>query len=127
MFLLIIINFLIGLVGGFFLELIYRSIRAQKIILPKFVNSQMYGLTGAFLVLIYFFNISLIYKLILIFLFPTTVEFVTGYLYLKFYGVYLWDYSREKFNFKKIICPIFSLYWFIFAIAYYYVIIPQFF
>ena len=120
MFSLIIINFLIGLIGGFFLELIYRSIKAQKIIIPKFIDCQIYGLTGAFLVLIYFFNISLLYELILIFIFPTLVEFLTGYFYLKINRVYLWDYSREKFNFKKLICLKFSLIWFVITATYYY-------
>ena len=42
MFYKIIINFLIGLIGGFILEFVYRSIASKKIVLPKFINYQMY-------------------------------------------------------------------------------------
>jgi uncharacterized membrane protein len=124
MFFKIIINFLVGLIGGFILEFIYRSITLKKVILPKFINYQMYGLTSIFLFFVYFLNISLVVKLILIFVFPTIVEFVTGYLYLKIKGIYLWDYSKEFLNFKGIICPLFSIFWFIISIIYYYLVIP---
>lgn len=124
MLLKIIFNFFIGIMVGFLLELFYRSVRNKKIIIPKFVNFQMYGLTGAFLVFIYFLDLQLIIKLVLIFIFPTLVEFITGYLYLKIKGVYLWDYSNNLYNFKKLICPLFSFYWFIIAIVYYYLLIP---
>ena len=115
----IIFNFFIGIIIGFVLEFSYRSQKNKRMIIPKFVNFQMYGLTGAFLVFVYFLNIELIIKLILIFIFPTLVEFITGYLYLKIKGVYLWDYSNNLFNYKKLICPLFSFYWFLVAIAYY--------
>lgn len=115
-----------GLIGGFLLEFSYRSIKARKLIVPKFINFQMYGLTGAFLVFIYFLEIPLYIKVVLIFAFPTLVEFTTGYIYLTITDVYLWDYSKELYNFKKLVCPLFSIYWFVIALSYYYVIIPLF-
>lgn len=120
----IVINLFIGFMIGFILELIYRSSESKKLIFPKFINYQMYGLTGAFLILVYYLNISLIIKLILMFIFPTLVEFLTGYLYLKIKGIYLWNYSKEPLNFNGLICLKFSLVWFIVAIAYYYTILP---
>lgn len=123
MILKIILSFLVGLIGGFILEFSYRSIKGKSIITPKFINYQMYGLTGAFLVLVYYLNISIFIKLILIFIFPTLVEFLTGYLYFKIKRIYIWDYSKEPFNFKKLICLRFSIYWFIIALAYYYLIL----
>lgn len=120
----IVVNLFIGFLIGFILELIYRSIETKKFIFPKFINYQMYGLTGAFLVLIYYINISFIVKFLLMFIFPTLVEFLTGYLYLKYKGIYLWNYSKEPFNFKRLICLKFSLVWFIVAVIYYYSILP---
>jgi len=124
MFYKIILNFFIGLLVGFVFEFFYRSIEAKRIIIPRFINCQIYGLTGAFLIFLYFLNISLSFKLILIFIFPTLIEFVIGYLYLKTKRVYLWDYSKESFNFMGLICLRFSLIWFIFAIIYYYLVLP---
>ena len=124
MFIKIILNFFIGLLIGFIFEFIYRSVQAKKITTPKLINYQMYGLTGAFLVFLYFFNISLIFKIILMFIFPTFIEFITGYLYLKIRKIYLWNYSKEPFNFMGIICPLFSFYWFIISLIYYYLFLP---
>lgn len=124
MFLKIILIFFIGLISGFILEFSYRSIQAKKIITPKLINIQMYGLAGAFLVLVHSLNISIFIKLILMFVFPTLVELLTGYLYLKFKGIYLWDYSNEPLNFKSLICLKFSIYWFITALIYYLLVLP---
>ena len=118
----VVLNFFIGLIGGLILELIYRSVRAKRVVIPKFVNFQMYGLTGAFLFWLYYINIPISITLLLIFIFPTLVELITGYLYLKLKGIYLWDYSREPFNFKKLICLRFSIYWFIISGSYYYLL-----
>jgi uncharacterized protein len=118
----IVLNFFIGLTAGLILEIVYRSINAKKLVIPKFVNFQMYGLTGAFLFWLYYLSIPITIKLILIFIFPTLVELITGYLYLIIKGVYLWDYSKQQFNFKKLICLRFSIYWFIIALVYYYLL-----
>ncbi len=111
---------------GFFLEFIYRSIEYRRLIKPKLINAQMYALIGAFLALLSFFEMPLVYKLILIFIVPTLVEFLTGYLDLKLNKVKLWDYSKIKFNFMGIICLRFSLYWFLIALIYYYYLMPKF-
>jgi uncharacterized membrane protein len=124
MFLKIILVFLTGLIIGSVLEFSYRSLRAKKIIMPKFVNTQMYGSAGVFLVFIYLLDIPLFFELVLILIFPTLIEFITGYLYLRIKGVYLWDYSKELCNFKKLVCPVFSFYWFVIAVILYYLLIP---
>ena len=69
---------------------------------------------------------SLIYKLTLIFIIPTAIEFLTGYLDFKLKKVRLWDYSEEKFNFMGFICLRFSLYWFLISLVYYYFLMPMF-
>ena len=124
MFLQLILNFFLGLLIGFFVEFIFRSYRAKKIIMPRFINYLMYGLTASFLVFIYFLQASLFLKLILIFIFPTLIEFIIGYSYLKIKGKYLWTYFEYSPNFMGIITPLFSLFWFIIAVTYYYSILP---
>ena len=85
----------------------------------------MYGFMGAFLVFIYFLDLSPVFKLILIFIVPISIEFITGYLYFKIKKVRLWDYSKEKFNFLGIICLRFSLIWFIVSVVYYYLFLSK--
>jgi uncharacterized membrane protein len=92
--------------------------------MPKFINYLMYGLTASFLVFIYFLQASLFLKLILIFIFPTLIEFIIGYSYLKIKGKYLWTYFEYSPNFMGIITPLFSLFWFVIAVAYYYSVLP---
>lgn len=126
MFLEIILNFFIGLFVGFILEFVYRSIEHKRFVKPKLIDAQMYALIGAFLSLLSFFEMSFVYKLILIFIIPTLVEFLTGYLDLKIKKIRLWNYSHEKFNFMGIICLRFSLYWFLISLIYYYFLLPLF-
>lgn len=126
MFSAIIINFFICLLAGFALEFFYRSFKSKKLIKPKFVNAQMYGFMGIFLVLIYSLNTNLTFKIFLIFIIPTLIEFLTGYVYFKTKRIRLWDYSKEKLNFMGIICLRFSLIWFIISAFYYYLVIPKF-
>ncbi|MEI7810150.1 MAG: hypothetical protein WCI41_01160 [bacterium] len=124
MFSKIILNLFVGFLIGFILEFFYRSIQARKIVAPKFINYQMYGLTALFLSLLYFLNISFLLKLILIFIFPTLIEFLTGYLYFKIKKIRSWDYRKELYNYKGLICLKFSIIWFLVALSYYYLLIP---
>ena len=126
MFLNIILNFFMGLAVGFVLEFIYRSHEHKRLVRPKLVDVQMYALIGAFLALLSFFEMPLVYKLVLIFIVPTLVEFLTGYLDLKMKKIRLWNYSHEEFNFMGFICLRFSLYWFLISLVYYYFLLPIF-
>ena len=120
----IILNFFIGILVGFVLEFIYRSIEKGKIVVPKLINLQMYGLIGVSLVFIYYLNIQFPYKLIILFIVPTCIEFLTDYIYLKIKKVYLWNYFNEKDNFMGLICPKFSTFWFLLSLVYYFTILP---
>ena len=120
MFIQIILNFFIGILIGVLLEFSFRSIEEKKLITPKLIDCQMYGLIAAFLTILYFLQISLVSKLILMFIIPTLIEFTTGYLYLKIKKIHLWDYREEKYNFMGLICPLFSFFWFIISVLYYF-------
>lgn len=122
----IIINLFAGLLVGYALEFSYRSYKAQRIIWPKFVNYQMYGLTAVFLVVLSSFNIPLFFKLVSVLLFTFFIELITGILYIKSKGVKAWDYSDEPYNYKGIVCPYYSTLWFAIATFYYFLAIPNF-
>jgi uncharacterized protein len=121
----IIVNYFIGFFVGYILELGYRSFEAKKLIKPLLVNAQMYGLSAIGLYLIYIWQVNLVIKVFLILVLTTGIEFVFGYYYLKVKKFRLWDYSKERFNYKGIICLNFSLYWLIIALLYYYFVIPS--
>ncbi len=125
MLLKIVCNFFAGIVVGFVLEFLFRSIEHKRVVIPKLIDIQMYALIGAFLVFIYYLNINIIYKLALIFIIPTCVEFLTGYIYLKIFRVNLWNYAHQKYNFLGLVCPLFSFFWFIISIAYYFFVLPN--
>lgn len=54
----------------------------------------------------------------------TSIEFIGGYIALKYYNNKLWDYTKFKYNYKGLICPLFSLLWFCFSILFYFLIMP---
>ncbi len=121
-----LVIFIVGSLLGLIFEFTYRSIKSKKLIWPLFVNYYMYGATGVFLVFLCGVDMPMLFKILLMFIFPTLIEFLTGYLYLKIKGIYLWDYSNKPFNFMKLVCLEFSLYWFILSMACYYLFLPVF-
>ncbi len=54
----------------------------------------------------------------------TLLEFVAGLIFVKGFKVRLWDYSNMKGNIMGIICPVFSVIWFIVGIIFYYGLNP---
>ena len=118
----ILIHYLIGLGLGFVLEFLYRSINVKKIVWPLFINLQMYGLSTAFLYFLSPYNLPIYYLIILILIFTTSIEFITGYTYFKYKNIMLWDYSEEWLNYRGLICPKFSIVWVALCLVYYFLI-----
>jgi len=120
----IILNYLVGLLVGFILEFVYRSLCAKRFIRPLFINLQMYGLSAVFLYGLALWPLNPALKIILMAVFMTALEFIIGYGYWKIKRIRLWDYSRQPLNFKGFICPLFSAAWLALALLYYYLILP---
>lgn len=122
------IIYLIGSIIGFIIEVIYRRFfSANKWINPGFLTGPyqpLYGFGVIILYLISLTNIELYYKLIIITILLTFIEYITGLIFIKLLNIKLWDYSNLKYNIQGIITPIFSLYWLILAIIYLYGINP---
>ncbi len=114
-----------GLLVGWLAEFCYRSLENKKIVWPLFVNVYMYGCTAIASYVLYIFNPRPAVVVLVLFLFTTGMEFVTGYLFLAFKNVRLWDYSGCACNYKGIICARFSLYWLGAALVYYYFVLPS--
>lgn len=55
----------------------------------------------------------------------TVIELIAGLIFIKGLKVRLWDYTKERFNYKGIICPKFSLFWAGLGAIYYFLIHPH--
>ena len=103
-----------GCIVGWIIEVIFRSIAAWNLINPGFLKGPylpIYGFSFLFINLVSIANFNSFFKIIIVMLIPTILEYIAGSIFIKKYGVPLWDYSNEKWNYKGIISFKFSLCW----------------
>lgn len=121
--------FAVGTVAGWFIELVYRTFFSQKkLVNPGFLSGPYLPIYGFGIVYLYLFSLPEIplYSRILLFFAGTTIlELVTGELFLRIFRLRLWDYSDRKFNYKGLVCPLFSFYWTLLALLFYYLLFPK--
>jgi len=112
---------------GWIIEFVYRSINRKKLVNPGFLTGMalpIYGLGGIIMYLFsyLFIDMPILLKLLFLFvsssIFMTLLELIGGIIFLKYYKVKLWDYSKLKFNYKGVICLQFSLIWGVLATIY---------
>ncbi len=133
--------FFIGCVMGWGIELVFRRFFSKnnpgkKWINPGFLTGPWLpiyglGLCGMFCVTEAGKKVltgsgihETILVLVVMTIFMTVIELIAGLFFTKFFKVKLWDYSREKFNYKGIICPKFSVAWGVLGCFYFFVINP---
>lgn len=125
----VMLVFSAGTVAGWLLELFYRSLFSQKTLVnPGFLSGPYLPVYGFGVVYLYLFSlpdISLYFRILLFFAGTTVLELLTGEFFLHAFNLRLWDYSDRKFNYKGLVCPLFSLYWTLLALFFYYFIFPQ--
>lgn len=128
-FLYFVFIFFIGSICGYILELFYRRIAGGKWINPGFLLGPylpIYGFGLCILTVIYLLfyklNVSFILIILLMGICMTIIELIGGLCFLKTGGVKLWDYSDRKWNYKGIICPLFSCIWTLISAFYYFFI-----
>ena len=127
--------FVIGSLVGWIIELFFRRFVSQK----KWMNPGF--LTGPYLP-IYGFGVVALYavsnlplgitsqvwdiivRILIIGVGMTLIEFIAGLIFIKGFGIKLWDYSNRKGNIMGIICPIFSLAWLVVGSLYYFLLNP---
>lgn len=125
LFLIFVFIFFIGSTFGWILELFWRRLYHGKWVNPGFLVGPylpIYGLSLTLMTGMHVFfeahNILPIYQVILMGLSITLIELVGGLIFLK-QGVRLWDYRDRKFNFKGVICPLFTMIWIMMGAIYY--------
>lgn len=133
--------FFIGALSGWCLEVLFRKFFSTDNPEHRWINPGF--CTGPYLP-IYGFGLCALYliasmeryipiendavRMIVLFLLmavcTTAIEYVAGVFCLKFAKLRLWDYSDRWGNFQGIICPLFTLFWTILGILYYYLLHP---
>lgn len=122
--------FAIGAIGGWCLELVYRSIRAKRLFNPGFLTGPSLPIYGFGNVILYFVTkidlsfcgakwVQVTAMFLLIAIAMTLLELVTGYLFYHFMQLRLWDYTKRWGNYKGFICPLFTVFWGALGIAFY--------
>lgn len=123
--------FVTGSMLGWVLEVFYRRYfgAARRWINPGFLSGPflpLYGTGVCLLFIVSDFPIAFWQKVILFGIVTTLIEYVTGIFFLKYYKTRLWDYSNLKFNIQGLISPLYSFFWTLLSLFFYYVLYPYF-
>ncbi|MFA5210898.1 MAG: putative ABC transporter permease [Patescibacteria group bacterium] len=114
--------FLLCAFFGWILEVFYRSYRKKFVLVnPGFLKGPylpIYGFGGIILFLLSDFlsQQNIFFVFLTYFVVLTALELVTGLIFENYFKTKLWDYSKNKFNYKGIVCLEFSVYWSILAL-----------
>lgn len=124
--------FITGATLGWGLEVVYRKYfgKAKTWMNPGFLSGPylpLYGAGVCFLYIISDLNIHMSVKILLFAVVTTSIEYLTGVFFLKVYNTRLWDYSKLRFNIQGIISPLYTLFWTLLSLFFYYVLYPYFF
>lgn len=133
--------FFIGSVFGWVTEVFYRRFISsanpeRKWLNPGFCTGPYLPLYGFGISAMYFLSSleklipidNLIVRQIILFsvitLTMTAFEFLAGIILLKYFKLRLWDYTANKGNIKGLICPLYTFFWAVLGIIYYYLVHP---
>lgn len=129
--------FVIGSMAGFVIELFYRRFVSQKRwVNPGFMVGPYIPLYGFGVILLFTisnFGIAdtslpewakTLIILAIIGVMMTLIELIAGLIFIRGMHIKLWDYSNRWGNYKGVICPLFSLIWFIAGSLYYFFLNP---
>ena len=123
--------FATGALLGWCLEVVFRRFfgKDRKWINPGFLSGPYLPLYGTGVTMLYIISeieMPIYIRLIIFFILMTLIELVTGLFFLKYYNLRLWDYSKRRLNYKGIICPLFSFFWMLLGLFFYFILYPYF-
>ena len=127
-----LLSFVFFSIFGWILEVGYRSIHRRRFTNPGLLKGPYLPLYGTVsLILIGCISLArelaIIIKIFLYFFVTTGLEFISGLITIHLFGIRLWDYSDQYFQFKGYICLKFSIYWVVLAFVFEYLFLPQYF
>ena len=131
--------FIFGSMGGWVIEFIYRHFvpsigQTKKWVNPGFLTGPCLPIYGTGLSILYVMSsielpglnpdgwVNKILVLLLMILVMTVVELITGYIFILRLNMRLWDYTDNKYNYKGIICPLYTFFWGIICAIYYFIV-----
>ena len=128
--------FIFGCVGGWCLEFIYRHFfpsigQTKKWVNPGFLSGPWLPIYGVGLSCLYLMSFitfpgmdpegwgtkSLV--LLIMIAVMTLFELITGYIFILKLNIRLWDYTDNRFNYRGIICPLYTFFWGLICAIYY--------
>jgi len=108
-------NFILYSFIGWVIEELYSFTVTKKFKKEGFLTAPfkpMYGIASTILILYnQMLDINGIPLVLLCFLIPTTVEYISGYILKHIFNKIYWDYSKLKYNIHGFVTLKFSLYW----------------
>lgn len=125
--------FFIGSVLGWCIEVLFRRIfTAKKWINPGFLTGPYlplygFGVVGLFGISLLPIHTGMVWLdaviiILIMGIAMTLIEYIAGLIFIKGMKIKLWDYSNRWGNIQGIICPLFSLFWLLVAVFFYFVI-----
>ncbi len=125
----LILYFLIYSFFGWVLEILYVSYHSKKFVNRGFLFGPFCPIYG-FGVLLFLILLQPIYNYPLLFfigaiIVTSSVEYLTGFIFEKFFKTTLWDYSNENYNLHGRICLRISIYWGFLSTFFFYFIQPN--
>ncbi|MDC7126278.1 MAG: putative ABC transporter permease [Spirochaetales bacterium] len=122
------ILFSFGTILGWIIELLWRrAFEDKRWFNPGFLQGPwlpVYGVGTIFLYILCSFSIPVYIRAILFLVSLTVLEYVAGLIFLKYFKIKLWDYSKHWANLQGLICPLYSLLWTILGFIFYFLIFP---
>jgi len=124
-----ILLFMFGTITGWIIEVFWRKFagKARRWINPGFLNGPwlpLYGFGTVVLYLICTLNLEIYYLIPLFLMVLTILEYIAGVIFIKYFKIQLWDYTKNRGNIQGIICPFYSLLWGILGSMFYFFIFP---
>lgn len=106
---------------GWMLEKVYRSVKQMAFVSPGFLYGcflPIYGTSAVSSILLEknIDALSLPLQIIIYGILVTVIEYMTGLFMERVFGVRFWDYSKNKFNIRGIVCLQFFVAWSFLAI-----------
>lgn len=125
----LILYFLIYSFFGWVLEILYVSYHSKKLVNRGFLFGPFLPIYG-FGVIFFLILLQPIYNYPLLFfigaiIITSSLEYLTGFIFEKFFKTTLWDYSNEDYNLHGKICLRISIYWGFLSTFFFYFIQPN--
>lgn len=103
---------------GWIIETVFRSVKGRRFINAGFLYGPFvpiygFGALSAYCIDAFSESFPLTARLILFFLVPSVLEYLTSYLLERLLNLKLWDYSGKRLNLSGRVCFEYSLIWFV--------------